>query len=277
MNHLIISHKNCNDGWCAAAIVKSVYPYADVIFCNYSDPIPDDIDNKKIIMVDFSFKAHDMEQIISKAKSVLVIDHHKSAEKELAKVKVPEDAKYKAIFDIQECGSSLAWKYYYPAAPMPQVVAWVKDRDLWQWELEHTRRFSAGVQVWAETLDDWKVLLSGAYVDDVLNVGTAIVAYQDKLIDRVRIDNVRKIEIQGHIVPIVTCTHLISETLNKLAQGQPFAVGYWETKDGIVYSFRASEESTVDVSEIAESFGGGGHAKASGVMIPWGGKHIVYL
>jgi len=82
VDKLCIYHGNCADGFTAAwAVYKAMdnvefYPEA------YGDDPPSVI-NRDIIMVDFSYKRSVMEKIIEDASSVLVLDHHASAEREL--------------------------------------------------------------------------------------------------------------------------------------------------------------------------------------------------
>ena len=51
-----------------------------------------------------------------------------------------------------------------------------------------------------------------------------------------------------------------------MAQGQPFAVCYWDTLQGRVFSLRSTDDG-MDVSEIAKQYGGGGHRNAAGFTV----------
>ena len=67
-------------------------------------------------------------------KDVIVIDHHKTAMQSLEGL---SDAITKR-FDMQECGATLAWKTFFPKEPVPVLLQYVRDRDLWLKELPLT-------------------------------------------------------------------------------------------------------------------------------------------
>jgi nanoRNase/pAp phosphatase (c-di-AMP/oligoRNAs hydrolase) len=64
------------------------------------------------------------------------------------------------------------------------------------------------------------------------------------------------------------CAGYPSEIADTWGKGTPRAVFslYDSKSDGV--SFRRSPDSTVDLSRVAERFGGGGHAAAAGCRIP---------
>ncbi len=61
----------------------------------------------------------------------------------------------------------------------------------------------------------------------------------------------------------VSSSTLISDVGHELAKGRPFGVTWFERDGQRVYSLR-SVDGGLDVSEIAKSFGGGGHEHAAG-------------
>ena len=78
----------------------------------------------------------------------------------------------------------------------------------------------------------------------------------------------------GKSILVVNASHWMSEIGSRLSPDCDFAViWYWDHESNETkVSLRAFHE-TVDVSEIAKSFGGGGHKKAAGFQLPKG-KHI---
>jgi nanoRNase/pAp phosphatase (c-di-AMP/oligoRNAs hydrolase) len=46
----------------------------------------------------------------------------------------------------------------------------------------------------------------------------------------------------------------------------PFAACWWMTPEGVVFSLRSTDVG-LDVSEIAKSYGGGGHRNAAGFRL----------
>lgn len=79
----VIYHANCSDGFCAAWVLRMLYPAAEFVPASYGEP-PPDVAGKRVVIADFSYKRPVMRQILSSAHSVTVLDHHKTAEAELA-------------------------------------------------------------------------------------------------------------------------------------------------------------------------------------------------
>jgi hypothetical protein len=71
--------------------------------------------------------------------------------------------------------------------------------------------------------------------------------------------------VSGCNVPVTTA----SDAVGELAKGQPFAAGYYGGEAGRRFSLR-SDPNGLDVSDIAASYGGGGHRSASGFFAPRG-------
>lgn len=132
----------CPDGiaaaWVTHKYLTEKYPDATINLVGrcYNDdrewPTFDD-DYRTIYCVDFS------DPYLNNFKGVCTIDHHKSA---LAK-----NLK-QLIYDVEECGATLCWKYFYPNNPthgMPTFLQYVRDRDLWIKELPYTEEIHLAV------------------------------------------------------------------------------------------------------------------------------------
>jgi nanoRNase/pAp phosphatase (c-di-AMP/oligoRNAs hydrolase) len=76
--------------------------------------------------------------------------------------------------------------------------------------------------------------------------------------------------IGGYDVPVANLPYMFaSDAGNIMSEGEFFAASYFDTPDGRKFSLR-SKDTGMDVSEIAKRFGGGGHARAAGFMMPIG-------
>ena len=116
MSTVCIYHKNCFDGICAAWVVSKKFPEAKLIPAQYNDKnfetnlLQDCYENANIndnyIIVDFSLPRDLMILIANKAKSIIVLDHHKTAEENCKGLDF-------CNFDMNESGASLAWKYFF--------------------------------------------------------------------------------------------------------------------------------------------------------------------
>lgn len=263
MNFLCIYHKDCADGFGAALAVKQ---YCDSLGCpceffaaQYGDPAPD-VSGKDVLIVDFSYRRELLLSLKQSANSLKVIDHHKTAQQDLAGLDF-------CIFDMSKSGAVLTWQTLFPLTQMPQLFAYIQDRDLWQWQLENSKAVSAALQTIPKDFELWRRYLDDDKIAELVIKGSAILEYQNQQIDKVpNADKIPLVNIAGYSVPCINSTHLISEIGDKIAQGHPFAALYFERDDKRIYSLRSARDG-IDVSKIAEKFGGGGHFHAAGFAI----------
>lgn len=105
-------------GYCAWKALQGMYPDEHVHFheVQYGQPLPISLEhlNAKdvVYILDFSYSREVLEQIAAKAGRLVVLDHHKSAQKELA------DLPY-AFFDQSKSGALLAWEHFFPGERPP--------------------------------------------------------------------------------------------------------------------------------------------------------------
>jgi uncharacterized protein len=154
-------------------------------------------------------------------------------------------------------------------AGLVELAKFVKDRDLWQWKVTDSREMNTAIRSYPMTVEAWDKLAYRITRDpkSLVNEGVAISRYQQNVIDS-HIRHASEMELFGHKVPVVECTvgDLVSEMLGELAKGKPFAAGWFKLGDNVVVSLR-SDPDGMDVSKLAVSVGGGGHARSSGFRI----------
>lgn len=269
---LCIYHGNCADGFTAAWAVWKRWPDIAFIPGVYGEA-PPDVADKNVLIVDFSYKRPVMERLIEEARTVTVLDHHKTAEADLAGLGMHVNADI--LFDMTKSGAMLAWEYCHEGANPPRLVRHVQDRDLWRFELAGTREIQAAVFSHPYDFQAWEDLAAACEDsqgrEDLISQGAAIERKHFKDIDELLAQTRREMVIGGYRVPVANLPYtLASDAANKLAQSQPFGACYFDRNDGKrVFSLR-SAEGGVDVSLIAAQYGGGGHAKASGFQAPQG-------
>lgn len=263
-----IYHGDCADGFTAAWAVWKRHPGAE-FFAGVHGENPPDVRGRAVVIVDFCYKREVILEMAKIAKSILILDHHKSAQAEMQDL--PENVT--AVFDMARSGAMMAWQYFHPSdAPPPLLVQHVQDRDLWHFSLRYTRAFSANLFSHNYSFDVWDRIAErsrdAAEYLSFVHEGEAIQRKHEKDVAEL----VRKCSFLGKLagwkVPFLNCPYFhSSDAGNILAKGYPFAVCYYDS-DGIRnYSLR-SEENGLDVSEIAAQFGGGGHKHAAGFRAP---------
>jgi oligoribonuclease NrnB/cAMP/cGMP phosphodiesterase (DHH superfamily) len=258
---LCIYHGNCADGFTAAWVVKRVHPNAVFHAGFYRDP-PPDVTSKIVYIVDFSYPRSTMEEIVKNAAKVIHIDHHETA---IRAMDGYLHEKFESFYSPEntESGAMLCWSYFFPTVPVPDIIKHVDDRDRWKFKLEGTREIAANMFSYAYTFENWDMLMDQSLEQQILE-GTAIQRRMVKDIKELSDVVVRRVIIAGHNVPCANVPYQFgSDMCSFLAKGEPFAAYYYDKPTHREFGLR-STPGGVNVAEIAESFGGGGHATASG-------------
>lgn len=146
---LIIYHHPCADGFTAAWVVAKAhgYDFVDLHPAQYGSA-PPDVTNRDVIVVDFSYPRAVLEAMDAEADSLLVLDHHKSAQKDL-------DGLPFAHFDMNKSGAMLAYDEFGSVKVNHRLVQYVQDRDIWTKELPFTEEISAAIASRDLTFDEW--------------------------------------------------------------------------------------------------------------------------
>ena len=309
---ICIYHGNCADGFTAAwAVWKRFGDAVQYVPGVYGAP-PPDVTGKNVVIVDFSYKRPVLLEMSKQAASILVLDHHKTAQAELENGgkfiqltshmtwerhlnNLAQDdmenanidgATIYSVFDMDRSGAGIAWDVLHPGAARPQLIAYVQDRDLWKFELPNSRAVNAFVFAHEYTFENWERLYQTPF-RDIVTAGEAIEKKHHKDIAELVTALKRDMVIGGYRVPVANlpytltsdAAHLMCNQWNAdffedgiTARFPPFAACYWETPSGRVFSLRSDDKvlGSVDVSQIAKAYGGGGHKNAAGFTMPHG-------
>jgi oligoribonuclease NrnB/cAMP/cGMP phosphodiesterase (DHH superfamily) len=285
----IIYHGPCPDGtgglWSACHYKPIKNRYACKAGCN---PIGNYTD-MNVIFVDLCPQIDYLLELLKVAKYVVILDHHKSSEQ-----MIKDNAAILSIqtnlhieFDMGRSGCQMSWDYFFDNAPRPFFIDYMGDRDLWTWKLPSSREINTALWElgYIDSYDLTKLteLLvnseekksylesSGRFIEagnkrevdiGVSNAIEATMEWRDKTF---------RVWLGGNINP-----SLRSELGNVLCSKQfkdgvlpDFSVcwQYDPKSDEWWLSFRGVKDRSPDLSEIASSFGGGGHPLASGITI----------
>lgn len=276
---LVLYHGGgCRDGWTSAWLMfHALRSYCDLKAVNYSDGEVPDVTGRRVYIVDFSYPRDVLRKMIRDAESLLVIDHHKTAAAELDYMKC-------CIFDMDHSGAFLTWQYLQQESLIhqaafnskwrgcgehwdspPQLVRYVEDRDLWKFELPHSRAINEYIRSFPMDVETFDQLAQTDLLTKV-ECGERLVEAISQMVD-IHVSHAQPVRIGDHEVPGVNATVYQSEVAGRLAEGQRFAAVWFDIAGGKrVYSLR-SEPNGLDVSEIAKQFGGGGHKHAAGFTI----------
>lgn len=267
---LCIYHGNCADGfgaawavWCARGDDFEYFP------AQYGDPIPD-VENREVVIVDFSYPENDLITISSRAASVVVIDHHQTAEHVIGLI---EDGVVDGVFDQEKSGARLAWEWFHPGFDVPPLLAYIEDRDLWRFSMPQTRAVMASVFSFPYDFSVWSSLdyqCSAPNVSRIIQEGEALLRERQKTLEELLPPMTKWITLDGYCVPSINLPDpWKSEAGHELCRRHPeaaFAVVYSEHANYRVYHLRSAQHGA-DVSAIAQRFGGGGHRHAAGFRV----------
>lgn len=255
MKRVVLYHGHCADGFGAAwAAWQKLGDDADYLPVRHGNPPPELPDGAVVYILDFSYRRNVIEDLHHRLEKLVVIDHHRTAEKDL------EGLDY-ALFDNEKSGAVLAWEYFFPDRSVPELLRYVMDRDLWLDALPRSREVFAALNAYPMDFQVW----SDLDVAELAEEGEPILRYQQQQV-ALLCDQARMETLAGYEVPVVNAAVLgseVGEELLKRYPDSPFVAIYFDRNDGIrQWSLRSRED--FDVSQIAREYQNGGHRQAAG-------------
>jgi uncharacterized protein len=250
----VLYHAECADGFGAAWAIWRQFPQSQFIPVKHGNPPPDGLNGQRVVIVDFSYARETLESMRRQTNELLVLDHHITAEKALAGLPY-------AYFDLKKSGAVLAWEWAHDH-PVPWLLEYIQDKDLWTWALPLSREINAAVASHPFEFQLW----SSFKQKDLEQEGRAILRYEHELVNKLAGQAVL-VEFHGETVPSVQSAVLTSQIGERLSAEAPFCI-IWHDRDGRRYYSMRSREDGTDVGAIAASFGGGGHTHAAGFSVP---------
>ena len=254
----VLYHAGCDDGFGAAYAIWLKYGNeAEFIPVHHGQPFPEVSLGETVYVVDFSY-SRDTLQHVSDRCNLVLIDHHKTAMDDLADLPF-------AHFDMNKSGAVLAWEYIHPNEPIPLLLTYVQDYDLWTKELPHTEENKAWRGSFPRTFSGWQEMALAVSRDHSWKAtGEAILRYEKLHIKR-SVAQAFEVTIDPYVVLAVNETQHFSEVAGELAKDSryPFGACFHVRGDGLkVWSLRSRGD--FDVSAVAKLRGGGGHPSAAG-------------
>lgn len=273
MKPLVIYHGNCWDGFCAAWVARMALGEVEAVPAHYGTE-PPDVQGREVYVLDFSYSFDVMAEMASRSHHFTVLDHHKTAERALADLEamfITHNMAGRARYGVEKSGGRMAWEFFgqiggWQGMAAPWLVDYTEDRDLWRHALPESEYVNAALRSYPLDFDLWDRL---GKVQDVIN-GTFLVQEgkairrAERQIVETHVRNAHEGMVGGYRVPVVNATVLFSEIAGELAKGHPFGACYFDRKDGKRQWSLRSDPNGLDVSQVAQHMGGGGHARAAG-------------
>lgn len=250
------------DGKCAGFWVKEKYSECEMNEINYNQEftLPRIEEDEKIFIVDFSIDPEEMQELLRRTKNVIWIDHHISA------IKKYKDFPFeiKGIRKDGTAGCVLTYNYLYPDAELNMMTVYIGDWDTWTFKYgEDTEYFKMGMEshltspdskIWSEALrNTGKIIEEGKIINRYKKV------YYQEYIDNYGFE----VEFECHKCIACNAGKASSKLFDSLNKNYDIMMPF--VFDGEQYTVSLYSKK-VDVSKVAEKYGGGGHTGAAGFI-----------
>jgi len=213
-------------------------------------------------LVDFSYPRTTLLEMHAVADSLVVLDHHKTAQADLEGLDF-------AHFDMDRSGAVIAWEYFHPDIPVPYAIKLIQDRDLWRFVYADTKPFTVAMYSFIPyDYKEWHRIISDALVQtSLIEKGIMLLQLEAMEVDKLLLLS-HSITIGGHVGIAVNTTQHHSVLGNALAalSGTFGCVYYYDGRHS-KWNYSLRSIGDYDVSVIAHQLGGGGHKNAAGVRL----------
>lgn len=268
---LIYRGPPCLDGFGCAWVLSGKWPDVPAHEGVYGQE-PPDVTGLKVLIADFSYPEDVTREMAKVAVSITVLDHHASSLPTFRKLF--DEGLIRGEHDQTRSGAALTWEYVWGNRHAPKLVEHIQDRDLWKFEIPHTREVTAALSSVGHDLDVWtgmaRALESGRQME-VINDGAAIIRQRETDMAAVILAGARTMIIGGVTVPVCNAPFFwASDIGNTLSEGQPFAATYMDLSDGTRQFSLRSSPTGQQVHDTAKEYGGGGLPHAAGFTAPAG-------
>ncbi len=273
----VIYHQNCPDGFSSAWVAwKKFKNKAQYLGLRDNRNVwSHNVNNSEFYFLDVAPNKERVKKLKKNNNRVVVIDHHLTSKKVLA---LADDYRW----DDQHSACVLTWHYFFPRKKIPKFLLYVEDEDLWRWKLPYAREIMSYREIISFDFREWSKLVrkveNYASRRSLIKQGKAIYLYKQKII--------REITQRAHLVKFhkwtalaveVPFVDLISEIGNALLEKHPpLSLICLVNKNYKKVSLRS--DGSVNVAQIAEQYGGGGHFRAASFTLnlsePWPWQEI---
>ncbi len=269
---LVLYHgRSCPDGF-ASALAARLF-YGETLECvglDHGDvKTPSDlppVDGRAVYVLDFSFDADILRNIEERAAKLVVLDHHKSAAEKLTGFSCRCGVVH---FDMTKSGARLSWEFFHPDAPVPDLVRYVEDRDIWAWQYPESAGFLAALDMEPFDFGRWAQIAaySPAELESFMARGQAMDEKFAKLAADIA-EGAQPVVFNGQQGLMVNAPGVFHSLVGDLLSRKSgtFAL-MWNAGKGGVVKVGLRSQRNFDCIPLAESMGGGGHAQACGFKI----------
>lgn len=265
---LILYHgRGCPDGFGAALAAWLFYgDGAEYLGLDHGDVKSVDdlppVQGRAVYILDFSFAEDILRAIDERAAKLVMLDHHKSAAEKLTGFACRCGVVH---FDMDKSGARLAWEFFHPNEPIPALLRYVEDRDIWKWEFAESGAFLSALDMEEQSFARWHEIasLSPEALERFTARGAAMDAKYRKLCADIA-EGAQPLVFNGVAGLMVNAPGMFHSLVGDIlsAKTGTFALMWSAGEKGVKAGLRS--QRNFDCIALAESMGGGGHAQACG-------------
>ena len=274
MRRICVHHAGCPDGFGAAwATWRAWGRDGEFVARGHEDRMGGrDVEDALVAFVDIAPDNDEILQLAEAAAHLIVLDHHVTAAERLQTdslvVRAMNEGGHVLHFDMTHSGAVLAWQYFLSEEPVPDLLRYVEDQDLWNWKLDGSEAVNAAISSQPHEFEAWETM-AALPVADLTRQGEAIVRRNRVEVDRA-LRHAAPLAIGSRRVEGVNARTNRSAIGHGLAErhayGEPWGCVY--RIDGTRVHATLYSIGDFDVATIATSLGGGGHKNAAGFSVP---------
>lgn len=278
----ILYHGSCKDGFAAAFAgylleqeIPTMHTCYIPVYPN-KPPKRERVKGGNIVLVDVTFPRHVIQKMLQWCNRLVILDHHAFVERELGNVEGLQ-----LFLDVNHAACHIAWRYFHGRRkPFPLFMRYIEVRDLYLNDSEEGHFFALAFydsipydfEVYASFLKEEKVseyVARGKVMYDIIS----------KRVELFDIPHAQKrylhIGSMSAKVYVLNCSHYVDLVGNMIAEhyrnDADFVIlWYYNHAAQRSHCMLRSAEGKMDVSFVAQYFGGGGHPHAASFMLSRG-------
>jgi uncharacterized protein len=266
-------HAGCPDGLGAAwSVWRAWGPGARYLPRGHEEVVDAGVqEGGLVVFVDIAPGNEELRALAQRAAKVIVLDHHVTArerfENDLGLQNELAGRGHHIRFDLSHSGAVLAWQHFHPDEPAPDLLRYVEDQDLWSWKLPASEEVNAAISSYPRDFESWDELASRP-IAELAAEGTPILRATRIEVERA-LQSAHPVQVGSRRAEAVNASLHRSKIGHELAKRAafklPWGLVYRVTGERVDVSLYSIGE--LDVARVAQAYGGGGHANASGFTV----------
>jgi oligoribonuclease NrnB/cAMP/cGMP phosphodiesterase (DHH superfamily) len=306
MNILTVYHGDeCIDGWTSAwlstvAAGQAGYKEPDLFPLTYENgqeqALIEHINTQPrydaIYILDISLTLDGLETLVhSTPANIICLDHHKTAfdryvpyamgmKKEAERVIfngsraniVLHNKQVNIALNNDMSGAGMTYIYFFPNTSIPLLVQHVQDRDIWKFNMEHTKAVNLYLKEQKQTIENWTKINArmchAAGYKEIVDYGYYLLKkHEAEVLDLVN-NCSWPVTINKATGFMVRCGYKYASDVGHMLckKSGTFGLTYF-SKDNGMLQVSLRSEGNYDVEAMAKKLGGGGHKNAAGFII----------